>query len=425
MSKARIMIVEDDEDLAEYLKILLTDQGYELVDWARSGKAAIEAAKQHRPDLLISDIEIEGDMDGIAASAVIRKTLKIPTLFLTAHSSHELFERAKITDPLAYLLKPVQPRELELTIEMALYRHQLETQLRLREQHLNEAQEIGNIGSWDWDIVRGTLAWTDQIYRIFGQTPQSFSATYEAFLETIHPNDRELVQNAVDEALEKGTRYEIEHRIVLPHGEEKIVRERGAVEFDGTKTPIRMQGTVQDVTVLREAERKVERMAFYDLLTDLPNRNLFYDRLSQALSQAQRYKQMFAVLFLDLDGFKQINDTLGHEAGDLLLKAVAGRLRDCVRSVDTVARLGGDEFTVILSDIASADAAGTISKKIIDALSPPFSLGDKQGKVGCSIGISLFPEHGTEIDDLVKAADHAMYAAKGAGKNTYRFADSP
>ena len=424
MPNARIMVMEDDEYIIEYLKGLLLDKGYEIVGLATSGEAAIEIAKDCRPDLLLADIQLEGKIDGIEASSVIRKMLHIPVLFLTGHSSQGLFERAKITNPFAYLLKPVQPRELEMAIEMALYRHELETQLRVREQHLNEAQEIGNIGSWDWNIVKGDLAWTDQIYRVFGQSPQSFEATYEAFIETVHPDDRELVQGAVNEALETGNRYEIEHRIVHPSGEEKIVRERGAAEFDGTNTPIRMQGTVQDVTALRVAERQIEHMAFYDNLTGIPNRNLFFDRLKQTLSYGQRNKQIFAVLFLDLDGFKQVNDDLGHEAGDDLLKGVAERLQECVRAEDTVARLGGDEFTFILSDIVSKEAAGSVSKKIIDALSEPFFLNGQSVTIGCSIGISLFPDSSENMDGLVKAADQAMYVAKSEGKNTYRYADA-
>lgn len=165
-------------------------------------------------------------------------------------------------------------------------------------------------------------------------------------------------------------------------------------------------------------------MAFYDILTNLPNRNLFFDRLKQVLSYGQRHKQMFAVLFLDLDGFKQVNDNFGHEAGDLLLKDVAERLRECVRAVDTVARFGGDEFTIILSDIASKEAAGDVSEKVINTLTRPFSLNGQSVKIGCSIGIALFPDNSENEDGLVKAADQAMYVSKKEGKNTYRYADA-
>lgn len=421
MTKARILVVEDDELVAEHIKLLLCEKGYEIAGHALSGEDAIELAKICEPHLLLTDIQLRGKMDGIESAAAIQDMLRIPTLYLTAHSEQYLFERAKITAPFAYLLKPVIPRELELTIEMALYRHDLEQRLRLRGEHLNEAQEIGNIGSWDWDIVNNTLHWTDQIYRIFGLKPQEFGATYEAFMEAVHPDDREMVQNAVTKSLENELSYEIEHRIVRPSGEERIVREKGSAEFGFKKTAVRMQGTVQDVTELRAAERLVEHMAFYDVLTDLPNRNLFFDRLKQSLSQAQRNKQKVAVLFLDLDGFKQVNDSLGHAAGDLMLKGVAERLEQCVRDVDTVARLGGDEFIVILSDVHFEKDAGMVSEKIIAALSDPFELDGQKGKIGCSIGIAVYPEDADNEDALVKAADDAMYAAKNGGKNTYRF----
>ena len=171
--------------------------------------------------------------------------------------------------------------------------------------------------------------------------------------------------------------------------------------------------------------RKSYQMALYhsanfDKLTELPNRALFLDRLDQNLKQSERYQRKFALLFVDLDGFKSVNDTLGHDAGDALLTKTAERLHDCVREADTVARIGGDEFTVILSTIASVDDARTVAKKIIAALSKPFNIGDQKAQIGASIGISLFPENGTDTETLLKKADDAMYTAKKSGKNDYR-----
>ena len=171
--------------------------------------------------------------------------------------------------------------------------------------------------------------------------------------------------------------------------------------------------------------RKSYQMALYhsanfDKLTELPNRALFLDRLDQNLKQSERYQRKFALLFVDLDGFKSVNDTLGHDAGDALLTKTAERLHDCVREADTVARIGGDEFTVILSTIASVDDARTVAKKIIAALSKPFSIGDQKAQIGASIGISVFPENGTDTETLLKRADDAMYTAKKSGKNDYR-----
>lgn len=179
--------------------------------------------------------------------------------------------------------------------------------------------------------------------------------------------------------------------------------------------------TAIDHTDLHFARETIERLAYYDELTGLPNRRLFYDRLQHAIASAERDAAGFCVCFLDLDGFKTINDSMGHEAGDVLLKAVAARLRQCVRAKDTVARLGGDEFTVILSDVNDAHDVTVVAEHIIHALSRPVSIHDAEVVVTTSIGIAMFPEDGTEIGELTRNADIAMYHAKGQGKNTYQF----
>jgi diguanylate cyclase (GGDEF)-like protein len=155
-------------------------------------------------------------------------------------------------------------------------------------------------------------------------------------------------------------------------------------------------------------------------LTDLPNRSLFLDRLNQNLKQSKRYGRKFALLFIDLDGFKSVNDTLGHDAGDELLKKTGKRIVDCVREADTVARIGGDEFTVILSSITSVDDAQTVAQKIINTLSTPFKIKDQEAQIGASIGISAYPDNGMDAEILLKNADDAMYRAKNSGKNDYR-----
>ena len=178
----------------------------------------------------------------------------------------------------------------------------------------------------------------------------------------------------------------------------------------------------EDITAQKATEARIHRMAHYDALTDLPNRNLFYDRLQQAMSLSKRNDHYVALLFLDLDRFKQVNDTLGHAIGDLLLQAVADRLRACVRESDTVARLAGDEFTVILPDAKRREDVALVAEKIVRAIAEPFSLEGHEVRIGTSIGIALY-SHGKEsVDDLVNQADKAMYVAKTESRNTYRFA---
>ncbi|MCG6882040.1 MAG: sensor domain-containing diguanylate cyclase [Deltaproteobacteria bacterium] len=176
----------------------------------------------------------------------------------------------------------------------------------------------------------------------------------------------------------------------------------------------------RDMVQRKAYQKALYHSANFDKLTNLPNRALFHDRLNQTLKQSERYQRKFALLFIDLDGFKSVNDTMGHDAGDGLLAQTAQRLLDCVRGADTVARMGGDEFTVILSTITSPDDAKTVAKKIIESISKPFEIEHHKTKIGASIGISIFPEHGRDINTLLKNADDAMYATKKAGKNDFK-----
>jgi diguanylate cyclase (GGDEF)-like protein/PAS domain S-box-containing protein len=180
-------------------------------------------------------------------------------------------------------------------------------------------------------------------------------------------------------------------------------------------------GIVRDITERKLAEQKIAHLAHYDYLTDLPNRALFLDHLAHSLPLAKRRHCKVAVMFLDLDGFKKVNDMLGHDAGDLLLQAVSRVLKEIIRASDTVARVGGDEFTFILNDVGSDENAALIARKIITALSQPIDLKGKTCQIGASIGITLYPDNAQNTESLIKQADEAMYLAKTSGKNTYKF----
>jgi len=285
----------------------------------------------------------------------------------------------------------------------------------------NEAQRIGKIGHWSLDLDNNTLQWSDEIFRIFGLNLETFGASYDAFLDAIHPDDRDMVNAAYAKSLKTHLPYEVEHRILMPDGSIKWVIERGETQFTEDGKPLRSIGTVNDITERKNAELIIQRMAHYDHLTDLPNRFMFFDRLDQGVIRATRNMQKIAVLFLDLDGFKQINDSRGHETGDLLLKQVAERLQSCLREMDTVARIGGDEFAVILADISNQTDVSSVAEKIIRALALPFRIQSKDLNIGVSIGISTFPEHGNSGDMLLSRADAAMYQVKKDGKTDTGF----
>ncbi len=190
------------------------------------------------------------------------------------------------------------------------------------------------------------------------------------------------------------------------------------IELDGKKV---FFSVIRDITGRRTAEQRIAQLAHFDVITKLPNRNLFYDRLDQAVARARRYQQKFAVLFLDLDGFKQVNDEFGHHAGDGLLGMVAERLTESARDMDTVARVGGDEFVFILNNVDHPDNAILVANKILESLSQPFIVNGNACLIGCCIGISIFPDDTDDAETLVKMADDAMYVAKNGGKNNYQF----
>jgi diguanylate cyclase (GGDEF)-like protein/PAS domain S-box-containing protein len=214
---------------------------------------------------------------------------------------------------------------------------------------------------------------------------------------------------------------DIPYQMVKKNGEHIDVLLSAVAEHDAQGEIVRSLAVVIDVTERKRAEREIQKLAYYDTLTGLPNRALFFDRLSQAIAQAKREHRQVGVLFLDLDRFKAINDTLGHLAGDILLKYVARRLRGCVRESDTVARLGGDEFVVVLPGVHSEQDLTHSAKKILEVLSRPVRVGEKKLFTTASIGISVFPLDADSVESLLRNADIAMYAAKERGKNTYQF----
>lgn len=404
---------------------------------------------------------------------------------------------------------------------------------------LTRAQSIASMGNWDWRVVENRLFWSDEIYRIFGIDRDQFAASYESFRQRVHVDDRCAVDAAMRRALIDDEPYDITHRIVLPGGAIRIVRENAEVMRDADGAAVRMIGTVMDVTerertvhalhesketlrkvieglpvvlwmldaegrfvlsegkgleamglkpgqvvgqslfeVYREVHeviedthrvlagqafactRQIGEVAFelrysplrdeagdvkgaigvaidvterkqsedrlallanYDPVTGLPNRFLFGDRLTHAMRAADRQDKHVALLFVDLDNFKTINDSLGHAAGDQLLEQVAGRLGAVVRSTDTVSRLGGDEFTVILEGIVDDAEAVRVAAQILEQSLRPYAIGSREVYVTSSVGIAIYPQDGASVDVLLMNSDAAMYRAKENGRNGFEF----
>ncbi|MDA8128714.1 MAG: EAL domain-containing protein [Betaproteobacteria bacterium] len=296
-----------------------------------------------------------------------------------------------------------------------------EAALRESAQRLNEAQRIAQIGSWDFDVASGRLTWSDETYRLFEVDRADFGTSYEAFMDRIHPEDRERVARAYADSLTNHEPYEFSHRICTPDGRIKWVNERCEMHFDEAGNAIRSTGTVQDITERKQAEAQISQLAYHDALTGLNNRFSLQSQLDQALSMVHREKRALAVIFLDLDRFKTINDTLGHTVGDALLKEVALRLRDSVRESDIVARLGGDEFVVALTEVEDAATAARIADNLLHTLALPYVIGEEELHSSASIGVAFYPNDGGNGETLMKNADAAMYHAKSLGRNNVQF----
>ncbi|MCB5187782.1 diguanylate cyclase [Methylobacillus caricis] len=276
-------------------------------------------------------------------------------------------------------------------------------------------------GVWDWNLTDNSVFYGPNGKKMLGFKDDEIKHNIYSLLDLIHEEDKDRVaQNMEAYLMGKLPQYAIEFRVHTKQGRYKWILSRGMViERDQHGAPTRMVGTHSDITQAKQSEELIWQQANFDHLTELPNRRLFLHRLGHEIERAKRYQSKFSLLFIDLDGFKTINDTYGHQEGDILLKGVAKRIKRCMRKSDTFARLAGDEFIIILSDIQQPDDANRFAEKIIHILKQPFMIHQFQVTISVSIGIAHFPDHGDNLDTLISHADTAMYTAKAQGKNCW------
>lgn len=428
------LIVDDDMIVRVFVREALEQSGHEVCE-AENGSQALERFIEYRPDIVLLDIMMPG-MDGFTACAKFRELVggsRVPILIMTALDDTESIAKAYERGATDFITKPLNPTILSHRVKYMFRSSQTLEALRKSESRLGLAQRIAKIGNWEWRPDTNRFTASSELCRLIGVRQQDFGGTLDSFLQVVHAEDRERVDVALRHILTERKPCDIDHRIVLPHGADFAVHLQAEAMFDDQLQALTIIGTAQDITDRKQSEREIYRLAYFDSLTGLANRVLFKDRLTQALAHAGRYHSTLAVLFLDLDRFKVINDTLGHNVGDLLLKQVAGRLSDSVRHSDSVsrsvdkeenhslARLGGDEFTVLLTNLRDVQDAGTVARRIVEAMAKPFLIEGREIFVTISVGISIFPVDGESIDALLKNADSAMYYAKEKGRNNFQF----
>ena len=297
---------------------------------------------------------------------------------------------------------------------------------RAAENRLHEADAVWKLalecsgdGVWDWHVQQGVEYFSERYLRLYGFEPGDVDATPEAFDARTHPDDlAQMDKDRDDHFSGRAPLYRNEHRVLAKDGTWKWILSRGMViERDASGKPVRMVGTHTDITDRKRQEAMFWQQARVDTLTGLPNRRSLRERIERALALRAMRNEELAVMFVDLDHFKEVNDSLGHDVGDALLVLVAERLQGCMPSGGVVARMGGDEFTVLLASKDAAAAAEKVGHEILAALSAAFDVSGERVYVSASIGVSLAPRDGVEIEALFKHADQALYEAKGAGRN--------
>jgi len=293
---------------------------------------------------------------------------------------------------------------------------------------LRQAQSIAHLGSWSYDFASGLMEGSEELYRVCGVSPETFVLDKDRLMALVYPDDQAAMKDWVAACVSGHRPGPLEFRCVWPDDSVRHIECQGELVSDAAGHPLSMHGTGQDISSRKIAEQEIMHLAFYDSLTQLPNRRLLLDRLQQALAASARSGRHGALFLLDLDDFKTLNDTLGHDKGDLLLKQVGQRLVSTVREGDTVARLGGDEFVVLFDGLSaladeSVAQAELLGEKVLAELNQPYDLNGQEFSTTASIGITLFSGYQHAIEELLKQADLAMYQSKDAGRNALRFFD--
>lgn len=433
MDKPLALVVDDDPTIRLIASRTLELSGLRTVS-VSDGESGLAAFERDRPDIVLMDVMMPG-IDGYEAVEVLRASpagRHVPILMLTGLDDLDSINRAYEAGATDFISKPINWGILGHRVRYILRAAAAMERAIENQALLASAQRVARLGSWRWDFATDRMHWSDEVFRILGCDPARTDAGVPALLARVHPEERAELDTALRSLRDLGKVDELIHRFLMADGTTRYVRIHTEVSRDQDGRPLQAFGALQDITENKAAEQRIHQLAYYDRLTQLPNRQRFVDNLVVALEQAKRAKRMVAVLSLDLDQFKRINDTLGHAVGDGVLTTVARRLRDTLRDGDAItrllpgddaalARLGGDEFCVLLSQMSSFQDAAKVAQRILDVIRRPIEVDGHELFTTTSIGIALFPGDGDDADALLKNADAAMYFAKSQGRNNYRF----
>ncbi len=416
------LVIDDDKLIRVLARNWLEDQSMQVHE-ATDGEQGLAAIAEHMPDIILLDVM----MPGIDGFEVCRRARELPgmefcpIIMLTGLDDTISVERAYEAGATDFISKPINWPLFQHRVRFVLKAAAALKSLHKTDLQLANAQRLSQIGSWEWQFDGDSVIWSAEMYRLCGIHPSSPPPGLHAFLAMVDGDDRQRVDAAIQAAREGGPPYDIEFTLQRADGGACTVHAKGDIVLAASGRPTAMCGTLQDISTRRKAEEHIHFLANYDVLTRLPNRNFVSDRLLYAIALARRQGHRIAMLCLDLDGFKFINESHGHAVGDSLLKAVAGRLSREVRESDTVARLGGDEFAILCPGLAEPGDVAGMAQKVMDLFGIPFQIEALPLRITASIGIALFPDDGQAVDTLFKHADVAMYASKENGRNCFQF----
>ncbi len=416
----RILIVDDDAGFRLITGSLLASSSF-AIDEVNSGIQALEKCKQHKPDLVLLDAIME-QMDGFETCRLLRHNIDmvdVPIIMSTGLGDVDSINRAFEAGATDFIVKPINYPILIHRLNFMLRAGQDAAELRNSKRQLTAAQRIARLGYWLWDVKQNHFQISDQLADLCDIDLQTFNATLEGFIALIEPENQSMVKNMILEAPYSTTAQHIEYQLQTRQGNVLFVHQEVVKVTENGQLSV--AGTVQDISQRKEAEKQIHQLAYFDHLTGLASRTYYHKRIQAIIKSASHQSEKFAFLFLDLDGFKEINDSLGHDMGDQLLKVIAERLQEVIRDADFAARLGGDEFCLLLSDVSSDEFVADIAERCLQRINEPLFLNHQQIKPRVSIGIAVFPRDGDTEVKLMKAADTAMYAAKQAGKQCFAF----
>lgn len=429
-----VLVIDDDLSMRLAMQAAMHKAGFEVI-LAENGRQGIELCARREPNLVLLDV-VMPDVDGFTACEAIRRLPVgeyVQILMVTGLDDVESTEKAFSAGADGFIAKPINWVMLGHRGRYMIRAGQAFMELRRARYRLERTQKIARIGNWEINLQTGEFSCSDQALSLLGIDHQGKEVTLDDFLMPVEIEEREEIRAKLEMAIMERQAFRIPCRVIHPDGSHRFILNQGEVVFDEMQSPVLLLGAVQDITMQKLAEEEIRRLAFYDSLTGLSNRLLFMNQIEQEIHHSIRNRSGFALLYLDLDQFKRVNDTFGHYIGDHLLKRVASALQRCIRATDmasrlgneeldkVIARLGGDEFTIILSGIQKVDHVAAVARRILKEVPKPYMIEGHEISITTSVGISLFPADGEDADILLKHADTAMYQAKNSGRNNYQF----